>query len=68
MAEEKVEKFNKKIFLSKTFWMGLITAIVPMFPSAQEFVVANIASVSMVWGALAIVLRMVTKDKVVLID
>ena len=58
---------KKSVLKSKTFYMGLITAIAPLFPVVGEFVAANTASIGILWGALAIVLRLVTKDKVVLI-
>jgi hypothetical protein len=59
---------NKSVLKSKTFWFGLISGVAPLFPVVQEFMAANAASIGVVWGALAIVLRLVTKDKVVLIE
>jgi len=59
---------KKNILKSKTFWFGLATALAPLIPSVGDFLKANSASIGMVWGAVSIVLRMVTKDKVVLID
>lgn len=60
---------KKSVFKSKTFWFGLITAIVPaLSPSAQKFVAENTVMLSSLWGLAAIILRMVTKEKVVLID
>lgn len=57
---------NKSVFKSKTFWFGLLTAVAPLFPSVGTFIAENTVMMSSLWGALAIVLRMVTKDKVIL--
>jgi len=59
---------KKSVFKSKTFYMGLATALAPLIPSVGEFVKGNAEMIGMLWGAVAIVLRFVTKDKVVLID
>lgn len=59
---------NKLVLKSKTFWFGLVTALAPLLPQVESFMAENAAQVSMVWGAMAIILRMVTKDKVVLVD
>ena len=58
---------NKSVFLSKTFYFGLITAIAPLFPGVSEWVAANVETVGISWSASAIGLRLVTKDKVILI-
>lgn len=58
---------EKSLLLSKTFWFGLITAIVPLFPAAQQVIVDNPQAFGMIWGALTVVLRYVTKDKVILL-
>lgn len=59
---------NKSVLKSKTFYFGLLTAVAPLIPAVQTFLSENTAQIGMVWGAVSIVLRMVTKDKVVLID
>ena len=61
-------KMNKSILKSKTFYFGLATALAPLFPGVGEFLAKNAEAVSMVWGAVAIVLRYVTKEKVVLVE
>lgn len=59
---------EKSVLKSKTFWFGLISGIAPLFPAVSTFLSENPTAISMVWGSLAIVLRLATKDKVVLID
>jgi hypothetical protein len=62
------EEMKKSVLKSKTFYFGLATAIAPLFPVVGEYLSANAAQIGMIWGAVSIVLRMVTKEKVVLID
>lgn len=60
---------GKKAYLSKTFWLGLVTAIAPaMSVSVQALIQEHTVTFGLVWGAVAIVLRLVTKEKVVLLD
>jgi len=59
---------EKSVLKSKTFWFGLASALAPLIPSVGAYMAANSAQVGMLWGALAIALRFVTKDKVVLLD
>jgi len=59
---------QKSILKSKTFWFGLASALAPLIPSVGKFLSENSAQIGMVWGAASIMLRMITKDKVVLID
>ena len=63
-----VPSVNKSVLKSKTFYFGLLTAIAPLFPAVQAFVQENMVMMTSLWGALAIILRMVTKDKVILVD
>ena len=58
---------NKNVLASKTFWFGLISALAPLVPSVGAFVGNNPELVASIWGGLAIVLRLVTKDKVKLL-
>ena len=57
---------EKSVLASKTFYMGLLTALVPLLPGMGEFIASNVEAISMVWGVLAIILRLLTKNKVVL--
>lgn len=59
---------KKSVLKSRTFYFGLITAIAPLFPVVGEYVANNAAQVGMVWGVLAMALRLITKDKIVLVD
>ena len=69
MSENQpVPSTNKSILKSKTFWFGIITAVAPLFPPVEKFVTENVVMMSSLWAALAIVLRMVTKDKIILVD
>jgi len=68
MTEVVQEKINKSVFKSKTFYFGLLTAIAPLLPQVELWLEENTASVGLIWGGLAILLRMVTREKVVLID
>jgi len=55
----------KKAYLSKTLWVNLIIAIVAFFPKVSE--VVNASQVMLGMGFINMVLRMVTKDKIVLL-
>lgn len=59
---------KKNVLKSKTFYFGIITAFAPLFPSVGLFMAENSAAVGMIWGSLAILLRFVTKSKVVLVE
>lgn len=61
-------ELQKNVLKSKTFYFGLLTALAPLVPAVGTFLSENSGQISMVWGALAILLRLVTKEKVVLID
>lgn len=55
---------DKSILTSKTFYLGLITAIAPLFPSATDFLAENNEVVLGVIGLLIIILRSVTKTEI----
>jgi len=59
---------SKKPWLSKTVWLGIVTGVAPFIPGVSEWVSTHVAEIGLVWGALAIALRLVTKEKVKLID
>lgn len=59
---------SKKPWLSKTVWVGLITAVAPFVPGMSEWLSANAAVVVSVLGAIGILLRLITKDKISLGD
>lgn len=56
----------KKPWLSKTVWMGIVTALAPFIPGVAEWIAnaSHIETIGMIWGALAVLLRVVTKDKI----
>lgn len=69
MAEEQVTQEvafvdPKPLYQSKTFWMNLIAALLPLFPVVGEWVNANVEIYASIWAGLATVLRLITKDKV----
>lgn len=57
---------GKSILLSKTFWAGVVMAIVPLFPPAAVFIAANPAIYNIALGGLVIGLRKITSGKVTL--
>ena len=60
---------KKKIWISRGFWFGVITMILPAVSTqAEALIQEHTATYNMLWGALVILLRMVTKDAVKLID
>lgn len=68
-----MENENKNPLYSKTIWFGLITALAPFIMYFFNFdlgaIMANNAeAIGMIWGALAIILRLVTKDKIKLME
>ena len=66
MTEVVVQEPKKNVLKSRTFWFGILTAVAPLFPSVQSFIQENTLMMTSLWSALAIALRMITKDKVVL--
>lgn len=60
-------KTDKNILKSKTFWFNLAMAVSPFVPAVGEWLKGNEATFTMIWGTLSIALRLITKEKVVLI-
>jgi hypothetical protein len=58
---------NKKALQSKTFYLGLVTALAPLFPAVGDFVATNTEVVGAVLGGLIIVIRRFTEKKVTLL-
>lgn len=58
---------KKSLLKSKTFYMGIIMATVPLFPVVEAWIVANPVLIGGIWGALTVGMRYITKDKVVLL-
>jgi hypothetical protein len=59
----------KKGFLkSKTFWFGALTFVGSFVPSVSSFIAENPATFGTIWGLVSILLRSVTKDKLVLTE
>jgi len=59
---------QKSVLKSKTFYLNLMMALAPLLPVIDNLVQNHLQTFAMVWGAVAILLRFITKDKVVLID
>jgi len=66
---------DKKLFKSKTFWFsfltGLVIALLPLFPvltPVKDWMAGNSAVVGTVWTVLALIIRILTKDKITLVD
>lgn len=59
---------QKSVLKSKTFWFNIAMAVSPFVPAVGEWLKGNEQVYGMVWGTLSIALRLITKDKVVLVD
>lgn len=50
MSEQlPVAAVNKSVFLSKTFYFGLLTAVAPLFPGVSEWIALNVETVGIIW-------------------
>lgn len=56
---------NKSVLKSKTVWVNLILAVLAFFPSLHSFISEDV--ILQLFAVLNIVLRLVSKDKVVLL-
>jgi hypothetical protein len=68
MADEVTPVGEKTIFQSKTFYMNVLMALAPAYPPMQLWIAQNQIAFGMIWAALAIVVRFLTKNKVTLSD
>ncbi len=66
---------NKKPWFSKTMWLnlvcGLLAAVAGFYPHANDFsawITANMPMIGMGWGVLGMGLRLISKDKISLVD
>ena len=65
----------KRPWLSKTIWLnfafGVVGAVALFFPglgSVSAWLTANAALITVVWSGANLVLRLITKDKIQLLD
>lgn len=59
---------KKNFYKSKTFWFGALTFVGSFVPSVQAYMAENAQQVAMVWSSVALLLRLVTKDKITLTE
>lgn len=58
---------EKSLFKSKTFYVNLLMALLPLFPAVNEAVQKNPEILGYAFGALNVALRLISKDKVYLV-
>lgn len=60
----------KKPWLSKTLWVNLIAAAFAFFPGlgVSVWIQAHAAEVTMIMAGINMLLRLITKDKVSIVD
>lgn len=68
MAENElpVLQEEKSPWKSKTIWVAIVVAILPLFPSVSMIVSSNPELVSIVLGGIFSALRVISKDKVII--
>ena len=54
---------NKSYLRSKTLWVALVTALVPLFPDVEEVIKSNPQIIVAVISGVFSVLRLITKTK-----
>lgn len=59
---------TKKPWLSKTYWTNVLVPLLAFIPGFSGYVQAHPEMVLMVFGAVNLVLRTITKDKISLED
>lgn len=67
MLEDKDCMNTKSVLQSKTFWVNVLGALLPLYPPAGEFVKSSPEIVAAGWALVNIVLRLVTKGSVVIV-
>lgn len=58
---------EKSILLSKTFWVSVVMAVAPLFPAVSAFISASPEMFAMIMGGVFSALRLISKDKVVIL-
>jgi len=57
---------SKQPWLSKTIIFNILFALAALYPPVGDWMGKNVELLGMIWGGLGVVLRLVTKDKIVL--
>lgn len=58
---------EKSLFKSKTFWSNIVLALLPLFPAVNEAVVKQPELLGYAFAVVNVVLRIISKEKVVLL-
>ena len=58
--------FNKSYLKSKTLYVSLIVALLPLFPEVQDQIKDNPEYIGIIVGTIFSFLRVITKGKIVL--
>lgn len=61
-----MEQQPKSIFLSKTFWIQVLTFGLSFIPAVKEYISVHPEIFATVFAFVNVVLRLITKDKVYL--
>lgn len=57
---------TKPFYLSKTFWINVLALVAIMVPASASFIQANFTEAGVAWVVINLVLRAVSKDKLVI--
>lgn len=57
---------SKKPYFSKTIIFNILFALAALYPPISDWMSKNVEVLGMLWGGIGVVLRLVTKDKIVL--
>lgn len=58
---------DKSVFKSRTFWINLVMALLPIFPAVSAIVANHPEIVVSAFSGINIFLRLISKDRVYLI-